>query len=100
MQPQRSAPAHRWVRPATRESIVVARKTKLSAKLATALSDQVAPDGYEGQDVVSRQASVPASRHSGAVGAGLVQYSIWWNVVRSREVTSLPKGQEPGVVPR
>jgi hypothetical protein len=79
---------------------VVARKTKLSARLATALSDQVAPDGYEGRDVVSRQTAVPASRHSGAVGAGLVQYSIWWNVVRAREATSLSKGQVPGVVPR
>lgn len=45
------------------------------------------PDGYEGLDWNLYKLVRPNKTHTGATGAGLVEYTLWFEVIRTRPVS-------------
>lgn len=62
-------------------------RAKAGATKAPASSDTpvtVAADGYEGLAWHLYDRVRPNHRHSGATGAGLVEYTLWFEAIQSR----------------
>ena len=68
-----------------------ARAKAPAAKAAPAngagAAGRVWPDGYEGLDWNLYAKVRPHKRHTGATGAGLVEYTLWFEVIRTRPVS-------------
>lgn len=54
------------------------------------------PDGYEGANWELYWRVRPHHRHSGATGAGLVEYTLWTEVVQQRGGADRPEVDLPG----
>lgn len=63
------------------------KKSKDRGEAAPAKSGdakRVWPDGYEGLDWALYKKVRPNKDHSGASGAGLVEYTLWFEVIQTR----------------
>jgi len=59
-------------------------RAKAGAAKATAPASATAADGYQGLDWHLYERVRPNKRHTGATGAGLVEYTLWLEVLRTR----------------
>lgn len=55
-----------------------------AAKAAAATPAGAQADGYEGVDWHLYDRVRPNHRHSGATGAGLVEYTLWFEAIQNR----------------
>lgn len=69
---------------------------KKSSSAAKASTGSAWNDGYEGVDWELYERVRPHQRHSGATGAGLVEYTLWFEITHMRSAADRKDVPLPG----